>query len=131
MSIKKYKTIEISGNVTSEDYSLYFPHTRRYIYNGKPSDIFKVTNCLLSDSLLIHVRNSDKSYPLMYVNNSDIRDYSYQGVTIEPDVDSYSVTIKIDQKDRLVIFEFVNLGKAFSDLSEFKDRPLEVTPIFE
>lgn len=34
----------------------------------------------------------------MYVNNNDIRDYVFPDITIEPDVDSYSVTVKLKKK---------------------------------
>lgn len=131
MNSKKYNFIEIKGNSNSEDYSLYFPHTRYYVYNGKPCDTFRVNNCLLSTSLLVNLRDKDRNYPLMYVNNSDIRDYVFPDITIEPDVDSYSVTVKLKNKVDFLIFEFVNLGKIYQELVEFKDKNLEVTPVFE
>lgn len=131
MSSKKYNFIEIKGNSNSEDYSLYFPHTRHYVYNGKPCDTFRVNNCLLSTSLLVNLRDKDRNYPMMYVNNSDIREYVFTDITIDPDVDSYSVTVKLKNKVDFLIFEFVTLGKIYQELVEFKDKDLEVTPVFE
>lgn len=131
MTIKKYNVIEVKGNDNSEDYSLYFPHTRNYVYNDKPCDTFRVNNCLLSTSLLVNLRDKDRNYPMMYVNNHDIRDYVFPDITIDPDVDSYSVTVKLKNKIDFLIFEFVNLGKIYHELVEFKDKELEVTPIFE
>lgn len=131
MTIKKYNVIEVKGNDNSEDYSLYFPHTRKYVYNGKPCDTFRVNNCLLSSSLLVNLRDKDRNYPMMYVNNSDIRDYVFPDITIDQDVDFYSVTVKLKKKVDFLIFEFVNLGKIYHELVEFKDKELEVTPVFE
>lgn len=131
MSSKKYNFIEIKGNSNSEDYSLYFPHTRNSVYNGKPCDTFRVNNCLLSTSLLVNLRDNDRNYPMMYVNNRDIREYVFPDITIDPDVDSYSVTVKLKNKVGFLIFEFVNLGKIYHELVEFKDKDLEVTPVFE
>lgn len=54
MTIKKYNIIEVKGNDNSEDYSLYFPHTRHQVYDGKPCDTFRVDKCLLSTSLLVN-----------------------------------------------------------------------------
>lgn len=131
MSSKKYNFIEIKGNSNSEDYSLYFPHTRNSVYNGKPCDTFRVNNCLLSTSLIVNLRDNDRNYPMMYVNNRDIREYVFPDITIDPDVDSYSVTVKLKNKVGFLIFEFVNLGKIYHELVEFKDKDLEVTPVFE
>lgn len=77
------------------------------------------------------LRDSDRNYPMMYVNNNDIRDYVFPDITIEPNVDNYSVTVKLKKKVYFLIFEFVNLGKIYQELVEFKDKNLEVTPIFE
>ena len=131
MTIKKYNIIEVKGNDNSEDYSLYFPNTRKQVYNGKPCDTFRVDNCLLSTSLLVNLRDRDRNYPMMYVNNNDIRDYVFPDITIDPNVDYYSVTVKLKKKVDFLIFEFVNLGKIYHKLVEFKDKDLEVTPIFE
>ena len=71
MSIKKYKIIQVEGTGASEDYSLYFPHVRTGYANSlkKPCDTF-----------LVFVRTTEKDYPLMYVDSSDVRSYSYSGI---------------------------------------------------
>lgn len=133
MTIKKYNVIEVKGTGASEDYSLYFPHVRTGYANPlkKPCDTFLVNNSIISDAILVFVRTTEKDYPLMYVDSSDVRSYSYNGILIDPNPDASSITIKISEKTNFCIFQIVNIGKVYDSLVGFKSKPLEITPIYE